>query len=64
MLLHYLVLVLSLQVIEGQFSRKTITPLEEIGKKIHLKLFVIVVMIRVTLGLFFILETLKFQIEK
>ena len=64
MLLHYLILVLVLRVKEGRFLRKTLMELKEIEEAFHLKLFSIIVEIRVTLGLFAMLETFKFPMVK
>lgn len=64
MLLHYFVLVLVLRVKEGRFLRKTLVSLEEIEKTFHIKPFVIILLIRFTLGLFVMLETFKFPMQK
>lgn len=64
MILHYLVFVLVLQVKEGMFLRKTVMPLKEIEETFHLKLFSIIVKIRVTLGLFVMLGAFGFPMVK
>lgn len=51
MLFHYLLRVLLPQVVEGPFLRKKTMLVEEIEKVCHLKLYVIIVVIRVILGL-------------
>lgn len=64
MLSHYLILVLVLQVKEGLLLRKTLMSLGEIKGVFHLKLFSIIMEIRVTLGLFVLLGTFKFPTVK
>ena len=64
MLFHYLLLVLLRKVIEGKILRKTFTLLEEIEKIFHIKLYVIIMMIKVTLGLFVILGMSEFLMVK
>lgn len=64
MMPSYLILVLVLQVKDESFLRKILMSLEEIEGAFHLKLFSIIMEIRVTIGLFVVLGTFKFSMVK